>query len=71
MSYKPEGSAFQRKMEEESLSAWPPGANHQGLALDGSQDDLKCVNSMDGEKLFSVVQGDRRSGRNESQNTDD
>lgn len=37
-----------------------------------SQDDLKGVNSMDGEKLFSVVHGDRRrSGGNESQNTDD
>jgi hypothetical protein len=30
--YKAEGTAFQRQMKEESLSACPPGANHPGLA---------------------------------------
>lgn len=36
------------------------------------QEYLKGINSVDGEKLFSVVQGDgRRSDGNESQNADD
>lgn len=51
--------------------------DHQGLAIRDwlighSQGDLKGINSMDGEKLFSVVQGDKkRNDRNESQNTGD
>lgn len=73
MIYKPEGTAFQRKMKEENLCQH----DHQGLTIrhwliGHNQDYLKVVNDMDGEKLFSVVQGDRRrSDRNESQNTDD
>lgn len=70
MIYQPEGTAFRGKMKETSLPAWPLALTNKDRLI--RHEYLKGVNSRDGEKLFSGVQGDgRRSDGNESQNKDD
>lgn len=61
---------LQRKMKETSLFAWPPALTNGDWLMGPKY--LEGVNSRDGEKLLSVVQGDRRANDgNESQNKDD
>lgn len=68
--YQPEGTAFRGKMKETGLPAWPLALTNRDWLLGHKY--LKGVNTKDGEKLFSVVQGDgRKSDGNESQDKDD
>lgn len=57
-------------MKDTSLPAWPSALTNRDWLIVPKY--LEGVNSRDGEKLFSVIQGDRRTNDgNESQNKDD